>query len=147
MSWSTSELSTRLGHRWTGLSPPVKSLTDRSKAVLRLWIFYVFSVICLLCLYARLFIYALWSSAGKELTSWLLFVVSHCEIVTFPLVSWVRCGTWLYHFLIFAPLLTLTKQWRHLSIRFFLSYFQFGKWYEGKNFLILVKQQKPQSCV
>ena len=31
-----------------------------------------------------------------------------CEFVTFPLVSWVRCGTWLYRFLIFAPLLTLT---------------------------------------
>ena len=29
-----------------------------------------------------------------------------CEFVTFPLVSWVRCGTWLYRFLIFAPLLT-----------------------------------------
>ena len=32
----------------------------------------------------------------------------YCEFVTFPLVSWVRCGTWLYRFLIFAPLLTLT---------------------------------------
>ena len=31
-----------------------------------------------------------------------------CEFVTFPLVSWVRCGTWLYRFLIFAPLLTFT---------------------------------------
>ena len=41
------------------------------------------------------------------LTSWLSFVVSNCEFVTFPLVSWVRCGTWLYWFLIFAPLLTL----------------------------------------
>ena len=30
-----------------------------------------------------------------------------CEFVTFPLVSWVRCGTWLYRLLIFAPLLTL----------------------------------------
>ena len=28
------------------------------------------------------------------------------QFVTFPLVSWVRCGTWLYRFLIFAPLLT-----------------------------------------
>ena len=28
------------------------------------------------------------------------------EFVTFPLVSWFRCGTWLYRFLIFAPLLT-----------------------------------------
>ena len=34
-----------------------------------------------------------WSPAGKGLTSWLSFVVSYCEFVTFPLVSWVRCGT------------------------------------------------------
>ena len=33
----------------------------------------------------------------------------YCEFVTFPLVSWVRCGTWLYRFLIFAPLLTFTR--------------------------------------
>ena len=50
------------------------------------------SVLCLLCLCARLFICSLWSSAGKELTSWLSFVVSNCEFVTFPLVSWV--GFW-----------------------------------------------------
>ena len=31
--------------------------------------------------------------AGKGLTSWHSFVVSNCECVTFPLVSWVRCGT------------------------------------------------------
>ena len=40
------------------------------------------SVLCLLCLCARLFICALWSSAGKGLTSWLSFVVSGCEFVT-----------------------------------------------------------------
>ena len=74
-------------------SPPVKYFTDPSKAVLLLWIFYVFSVLCLLCLCARLFICALWSPAGKGLTSWLLFVVSNCEFVTFPMVSWVRCVT------------------------------------------------------
>ena len=45
------------------------------------------------CLCARLFICALWSPAGKGLTSWLSCVVSNCEFVTFPLVSWVRCGT------------------------------------------------------
>ena len=44
------------------------------------------SVLCLLCLCARLFICALWSPAGKGLTSWLSFVVSYCEFVTFPLV-------------------------------------------------------------
>ena len=64
------------------------------------------SVLCLLCLCAGLFICALWSPAGKGLTSWLSFV-SYREFVTFPLVSWVRCGTRLYRFLIFAPLLIL----------------------------------------
>ena len=54
-----------------------------------------------------LFICPLWSPAGKGLTSWLSFVVSNCEFVTFPLVSWVRFGTCLYGYLIFAPLLTL----------------------------------------
>ena len=56
------------------------------------------SVLCLLCLCVRLFMCALWSPAGTGggdggLASWLSFVVSNCEFVTFPLVSWVRCGT------------------------------------------------------
>ena len=34
------------------------------------------SVLCLLCLCARLFLCALWSPAGKGLPSWLSFVVS-----------------------------------------------------------------------
>ena len=89
VSRSTFELRMRLMHRLTGLSHPVKYFTDRSKAVLLLWIFFVFSVLCLLCLCARLFICALWSPAGKELTSWRSFVVSNCEFVTFPLVSWI----------------------------------------------------------
>ena len=33
----------------------------------------------------RRFICALWSPAGKWLTSWLSFVVSNCVFVTFPL--------------------------------------------------------------
>ena len=52
--------------------------------------FYVFSFLCLLSLCVRLFICALWSSAGKGLTAWLSFVVYNCEFVTFPLVSWNR---------------------------------------------------------
>ena len=48
----------------------------------------VFAILCV-----RLFICALWSPAVKGLTSWLSFVVSICEFVSFPLVSWVRCGT------------------------------------------------------
>ena len=34
----------------------------------------------------RLYIAALWSPAGKGLTSWLLFVISNCDFVTF------KCG-------------------------------------------------------
>ena len=47
--------------------------------------------------------------AGKGLTSLLSFVLSYCEVVTFPLVSWVRCGAWLYWFLIFALCPTLSS--------------------------------------
>ena len=48
------------------------------------------------------FVYTCWERAD------LLALVCgvYCEFVTFPLVSWVRCGTWLYRFQIFAPLLT-----------------------------------------
>ena len=48
--------------------------------------------VVLLYFYVRLFVDALWSPAGKGLTSWLSFVMSICDIVTFPLVSWVRCS-------------------------------------------------------
>ena len=48
----------------------------------------VFAMFC-----ARLFICASWSPARKGLTSWLSFVMSNCKVGTFPLVSWVRCGT------------------------------------------------------
>ena len=66
------------------------------------------------CVYYLLIVYhrlhltkvTLWAPAGKGLTSWLSFMMSNCEFVTFPLVSWVRCGTWLYRFLIFALFLT-----------------------------------------
>ena len=36
----------------------------------------------LLCLFARLFICGLWSPAGKGVTSWLSFVVSNWEFLT-----------------------------------------------------------------
>ena len=66
----------------------------------------LFSLMFAMSLCASVYL-ALWSPAGKGLTSWLSIVVSYCEFVTFPLVSWVGCGTWLYRLLIFAPLLTL----------------------------------------
>ena len=107
MSWSISELRVRLA--------PLNRFKPSNKIFY--WPFQggtsfvdllcFCSVLRLLCLCAHLFICALWSPAGKVLTSWLSFVVSNCEFVTFPLVSWVRCGAWLYQFLIFAPVLTL----------------------------------------
>ena len=43
--------------------------------------------LCYLCLVlvmlSRLFIATLWSPAGKELNSWLLFVMFNCTFVTF----------------------------------------------------------------
>ena len=44
--------------------------------------------LCYLChvfvMHSRLFIAALWSPAGKGLTSWLLSVTFYCVFVTFP---------------------------------------------------------------
>ena len=100
----------RLAPRETGLSPTVKYFTDPSnfQGGTSFVDLLCFSVLYLLCLCARLFIYicALWSPAGKGLTYWLSFVVSNCEFVTFPLV-W--SGVVLDQFLIFAPLLTLVS--------------------------------------
>ena len=45
----------------------------------------------LFCFHARLFVDALWSPSGKGLTFWLSFVICICDVVIFPLVSWVRC--------------------------------------------------------
>ena len=41
----------------------------------------------------RLLIAALWSPAGKGLTSWLSFVVLNCVVVTFPfgILGQVKC--------------------------------------------------------
>ena len=47
---------------------------------------------CFVMLHAHLFVDALWSAAGKGLTSWLSFVMPNCDVITFSLVSWVRCG-------------------------------------------------------
>ena len=57
-------------------------------------LFFLFFLSCVCYVFVRVYLYVpLWSPAGKGLTSWLSFVVSNCEFVTFPLVSLVRCGT------------------------------------------------------
>ena len=45
-----------------------------------------------LAMLSRLLIGALWSPAGKGLTSWLSFVVLNCLVVTFPFG--ILCQVW-----------------------------------------------------
>ena len=71
---------------------PSRVFADRSGAVFLLWIYYDFSVLCLLCLCARL----LFVPCGHLLGSADLLALvcgAYCGFVAFPLVSWVRCGT------------------------------------------------------
>ena len=62
--------------------------------------------LCYLCfvffMLSRLFIAALWSPAGKGLTSWLLIVILSVFLSLSYVVSWVRSDTLLYRLLIFA---------------------------------------------
>ena len=116
VSWSTSELRVRLA--------PLNLFKPSSR------IFYCpfqggtsfvdllcfCSVLCLLCLCARLFICALWSPAGKGLTSWLSSVVS---AVSLSLSHWypgsgvvLDCiDSWSLH----PYLLTLVYAWANLT--------------------------------
>ena len=85
MSWSTSKLRVRLA--------PLNRFKPSSKifyrpfqgGILLLWIFYVFVLFCVCYVCARLFIRALWSPAGKGVTSWLSFVVSTVSLSLSPL--------------------------------------------------------------
>ena len=45
---------------------------------------FLFSLVFATCMLCASVYSALWSPAGKWLTSWLSFVVSNCEFVTFP---------------------------------------------------------------
>ena len=65
-----------------------------------------FSVLCLLPLCSSVYMCHVVTCWERADLFWLSFLVSNCEFVTFPLVSWVKCGTGLHRFLIFAPLLT-----------------------------------------
>ena len=92
-------------HGETDLSPPVKyfywPFQGGTSFVDHLCLVF-FMLLCL-------FIAALSSPAGKGLTSWLLLVMFIVFLLLSHVVSWVRCGTSLYHFLIFAGFLTLKK--------------------------------------
>ena len=125
MSWSTSELRVRLA--------PLNRFKPSSKIFY--WPFQggtsfvdllcFCSVLCLLCFVhvcLLCFVVTCWERAD------LLALVCgvFCEFVTFPLVSWVRCGTWLYRFLIFATLLTLTMNFWFSDNPVVLFHYQYG---------------------
>ena len=107
MSWSTSELRVRLARRETSLSPPVKYFYWPFQGGISF-----VDHLCYLCfvfvMLSRLFIAALWSPEGKGLANWLLFVIFIVILLLSHLVSWDRCGTWLYRFMILAVFLTLS---------------------------------------
>ena len=65
------------------------------------------SSLCLVfVMLSRQFNAALWTPAGKGLTSRLSFVMFNCVLSPSPVVSWVRCGIGLHRLLIFATFLT-----------------------------------------
>ena len=105
--WTKGEVSAHLNQFKT--SSKIFLLTVQRRC------FFVDHLIC----YCMSVCWCLVVTCGKGLNSWLSFVISNCEVVTFPLVSWVRCGAWLYQFLIFALFLTLLVTRTPLS--FFLK--------------------------
>ena len=108
MSCSTSEQRVRLSHGETGLSPPVKyfywPFQCGASFVDRLYYF---------CL-----VFVMLSCASVY---WCLVVTcwerADFSAVTFPLVSWVRCGAWLYRSLIFALFLTFKTWTNYIHVR------------------------------
>ena len=76
----------RLARRETGLSPPVKYFTDRSKAVLLLWIFYVFVLSCVCYVFVHVCLYVLYGHLlGK---GWPLGSRLWCLTVSLSLSQW-----------------------------------------------------------
>ena len=48
--------------------------------------------VCCFCLVCVMLSLRLFLMHCGHLLGWLSFVLSGCEVVAFPLVSWVRCG-------------------------------------------------------
>ena len=71
--------------------------------------FYHLSLMLIFVMLFCLFLAAFWSPAGKGLTSWLSCVLCFLNmfLALFHMAFRIRCGTWLYRFLIFAFLSTI----------------------------------------
>ena len=72
--------------REIGLSPPVKYFYWPFRGDIS-FVYHSSFLLCVFAMLSCLCIIALWSLAGKGLTSCLSFVMSYCEFVTFQLVS------------------------------------------------------------
>ena len=116
MSWSTPELRVRLVRRETSLSPPVKYFTDRCKALLLLWIFYVFVLSCVCYVFVHVCLYVLCGHLlGK---GWPLGSRLWCLTVSLSLSHWypgsgvvLDCSdSWCLH-----PYLLLISVWYYFQ--------------------------------
>ena len=96
VSWSTSELIVRLAP-WNRFKPSSKIFYwpfQGGTAFVDLWWFF-FCLVFVMPLCASVYL-CLVITCWEMADPWLSFMVSNCNFVTFLLVSWVRCGTWLY---------------------------------------------------
>ena len=133
--WTKGEVGTP----WNQFKPsskmfywPFQGLTSFVDHLCYLWLVFVMLL--------HLFIAALWSPAGKGLTSWLLFVMLIVILLLSHLVSCDRCGTWLYPFLILAVFLTLLYirklfYYRSTSWHFWLLSYE---WVRAEFFYLLI---------
>ena len=64
----------------------------RLRRVLSLKVDHLFYLRRVFVMFLRLLITTLWSTAGKGLTSWLLFVMYNCDFVAFP--CGILCQVW-----------------------------------------------------
>ena len=81
VSWSTSELRVRLAP-WNRFKPSSIFYWQFQGGTSFVGHSCYFGLV--LVMFSRLFIAALWSPAGKGLTSWRWFVMFYCAFVTFP---------------------------------------------------------------
>ena len=136
VSWSTSGLRVRLERHGTGLSPPVKYFTDRSMAVLLLWIIsdisvlfcYTFACVCLLMYCGHLL--------GK---GWPLCSRLWCPIVKLSLSHWYPgSSVVLDRFVSWSlPSFLLLSIWHSLLIRI-------DKFYYGQTSIFMSIYHKSQ---
>ena len=110
-------------------SPPVKYLTDRSKAVLLLWIFYVFVLSCVCYVFVRVCLYMLCGHLlGK---GWPLGSRLWCLTVSLSLSHWypgsgvvLDCiDSWSLHPYLLCLVSTPNRQISQMEVITFMFYF------------------------